>query len=368
MFRALGVVLLSLLSLTVAAGEPTTSPTLTVATWGGAYEAAQREAIFQPFTEATGIDLNIVPYGGGVLPLQAQATGPAKARWDVVDMLRADARQACKAGWLTPFDPAILAPAPDGTPANQDFHADAITDCYVAQLVFASVIAYNDRAFPGEKPQTIADFFDQQRFPGKRALRAAPVGLFEWGLRAYGVPLTQIYDLLSTARGLRLALQRLEGIRDSLIWWQDAAEPTRLLTQGEVTMASGYNGRFFHARVIDGAPISIIWNSALLAENVWAIPQNTPHTELAERFIRFATASERLAAMANRIAYGPTRHSAQRRVGLHVDTEIPMPPHLPTAAQHLKQALKKDYAWYAATSALRQRRFETWQAEYDNPQ
>lgn len=341
--------------------------TLTVVTWGGAYEASQRAAIFEPFTAETGIELRIVRYDGGIGDLRAHLDEEGAPRWDVVDMIRADARTACRAGLLEPFDPAILAPAPDGTPAGEDFIPDAFGDCFVTQLVFATVIAYDDRAFPGEKPDSVADFFDLERFPGKRALRAAPVGMLDWALRSYGVPRSQIYDLLSTERGFRLAFRRLDRIRDRLVWWRGGAEPVDLLKSGEVAMATGYNGRFFHAQVVEGAPISVIWDSALLEYNTWAIPRGTPQRDLAERFIRYATASERLGALANRISYGPARRSAQRRVGLHVTTGIPMRPHMPTAPRHLAQALRKDYEWYARTADLRRRRFEAWLAREGAP-
>lgn len=333
---------------------------VTVLTWGGAYEAAQREALFRPFTAATGIEVEVERYDGGVAPLRAHLAEAGAPRWDVVDMIRADARAACAAGLLEPLDPDKLAPAPDGTPARNDFIAGALGDCAVTQLVFATVIAYDDRAFPGAKPQSVADFFDLERFPGKRALRAAPVGLLDWALRSYGVPRSQVYDLLSTERGLALAGRRLDSIRDSLLWWTAGDEPVAMLRRGEAAMASGYNGRFFQAQAVQGAPISVIWDSALIEHSTWAVPRGTPDRDLAEEFIRFATASERLAAMSNRISYGPARHSAQRRVGLHVETGIPMGPHMPTAPRHLAQALHKDDAWYAQTEALRQRWFESW--------
>ena len=344
----------------VAPGAAAQERTLTVVTWGGAYEAAQRAALFEPFTEATGIAIETVTYNGGVEALRAHLAGDAPPRWDVIDMIRADARTACRAGLLESFDPAILAPAPDGTPPGEDFIAGAIGPCSVSQLVFATVIAYDDRAFPGDKPQSVADFFDLETFPGKRALRKAPAGLLEWALRAYGVPRTQIYDLLSTERGLGLAFRRLDRIRDHTVWWEEGAEPVELLRSGKVTMATGYNGRFFHAQVMEGVPVSIIWDSALLEFNNWAIPKGAPGRDLAERFIRFATTSERLGAIANRISYGPARLSAQRRIGLHATAGIPMRPHLPTAPRHMSQAIVKDYAWYARTAGLRHRWFSDW--------
>jgi len=343
-----------------AAEEPRT---LTVLTWGGAYEASQRAAMFEPFTQATGIEIETVRYNGGIEALRAHLAQPGAPEWDVVDMIRADARAACAQGLLAPFAPDILADSPDGTSPADDFIGGAFGDCSVVQLVFATVIAYNDDAFPGEKPRTVADFFDTERFPGKRALRKAPVGMLEWALRSYGVPRSQLYDLLSTERGLRLAFRRLDSIREDVIWWQGGAEPVDLLTSGQAAMATGFNGRFFHAQVIDGEPISIIWDGALLEYNSWAILKGTPDKDIAEEFIRFATGAERLGDMANRISYGPARKSAQRRVGLHVETGVPMRAHMPTSDRHMATAIHKDDRWYSQTEALRQRRFDWWLAQ-----
>ncbi|WP_119061581.1 ABC transporter substrate-binding protein [Dichotomicrobium thermohalophilum] len=342
-----------------AADEPRT---LTVLTWGGAYEQSQRAAMFAPFTQATGIEIETVRYNGGIEALRDHLAQPGAPEWDVVDMIRADARAACAQGLLEPFDPDILADSPDGVAPEEDFIDGALGDCAIVQLVFATVIAYNDDAFPGEKPRTVADFFDTERFPGKRALRKAPVGMLEWALRSYGVPRSQLYDLLSTERGMRLAFRRLDSIRDDIIWWRGGAEPVEQLTSGHAAMATGFNGRFFHAQVIEGEPISIIWDGALLEYNSWAILKGTADKDIAEKFIRFATGAERLGDMANRISYGPARKSAQRRVGLHVTTGVPMRAHMPTTDRHMATAIRKDDRWYSQTEALRQRRFEAWLA------
>jgi len=336
--------------------------TLTVLTWGGAYERSQQTAMFEPFTRATGVAVETVRYNGGIEALRAHLEAPGAPEWDVVDMIRADARAACRQELLESFDPDILAPAPDGVPPEDDFIDGALGDCSIVQLVFATVIAYDDAAFPGEKPRTVADFFDTERFPGKRALRKAPVGMLEWALRAYGVPRSQLDDLLSTERGLGLAFRRLDSIRDDIVWWRGGAEPVELLARGDVAMATGFNGRFFHAQAVENRPISIIWDGALLEYNSWAILKGTPDKDIAEKFIRFATASERLSDMANRIPYGPARKSAQRRVGLHVTLGVPMSAHMPTTDRHMATAIRKDDRWYSQTEALRQRRFEAWLA------
>lgn len=344
---------------TVAAAE---SDVLTIVSWGGAYEASQRIAYFEPFERATGTRIVVEQYNGGLDGLRQQLAD-GHTDWDVIDMVSADARAGCSEGLLAPFDPSVLAAAPDGTPVRADFIGGALLPCAVVQLVFSTVIAYDERAFPGEKPQTVADFFDVTRFPGKRALKKEPVALLEWALLSYGVPRSQLYDLLSTRRGMRLAFKKLDDIRDHIVWWEDAETPATLLTDGKAAMASGYNGRFFDARTAGDAPISIIWDGQILDYDAWAIPRGTEQQALAEDFIRFATHPDRMAEQAQHIPYGPSRRSAMRRIGVHKATMTPMREQLSTAEHHLGSAIWQDSEWYARTEALRRRLFKAWLSE-----
>lgn len=337
---------------------------LTVATWGGAYEESQRRAYFEPFTEATGIAIKTVHYDGGLRELREQAANN-RPEWDVIDMIQSDASAACQEGLLATIDPRILTPAPDGTPAVDDFMADAIQPCFITQIVFSTVIAFDNRAFPGMKPDRVEDFFDLETFPGKRALRKSPAGLLEWALLSLSVPREQLYDLLSTRRGLELAARRLDGIRGSILWWTSGEEPVELLTSGRAAMATGYNGRFFHARAMEGAPISVIWDGQLIGFNSWTIARASKRAELATEFIAFATQPARMAAQASLISYGPTRKSAQQMVGLHRDTGVPMRPYMPTAPAHMGRAVIRDHRWYSQTVDLREQWFLDWLGRVD---
>ena len=351
--------LLGLCLLLSAPAESEEGPSLSITSWGGAYEAAQRAAYMMPFEQATGVAIDLRPYNGGLEALRRQIESGV-VEFDVLDMTEPDALAACEEGLLAPFDPGILAAPPDGGVLADDLMPGALSDCGIAHLTYATVIAFDDRAFPGVKPRSVADFFDIERFPGKRALRKTPIGNLEWALMAYGVPLAQVYDLLSTERGLRLAFRKLDEIRDHIVWWESGAEAPQLLQSGEVTMASGYNGRFFDARVLEGAPITILWEGQLLDVDVWAIAKNSDKRELAEDFIAFATRAESMSALANRIPYGPQRRSALQRIGLHPEANLPMLPHLPTAPRHLARAIRTDSDWYAHTDDLRERQFKAW--------
>ena len=104
----------------------------------------------------------------------------------------------------------------------------------------------------------------------------------------------------------------------------------------------------------------MIWDGQFLDTGVWAIAKDSPRRDLAEAFIRFATKAESMAAFARYIPYGPMRHSAIRRIGLHADSKVPMMAHMPTSPAHLRRAIRADSLWYARTEAVRRRWFDEW--------
>ena len=344
---------LILLCLVVPAVAKAAEP-LIVTSWGGAYEASQKAAYIEPFEKQSSTAIQLKEYNGGFEMLK----GSGLPAFDVLDMTEPDMLVACAEGLLEPFSALSNSEA-------ADFLDGSLRECGVVHLVFSTVLAYDDRAFPGEKLQTVSDFFNVERFPGKRALRRQPIALLEWALLAQGVPISQLYDLLSTERGMTLAFRKLDQIRDDIIWWTSGSEPPELLKTGKAVMASGFNGRFFDARVNDGAAITIIWDGQLLDASVWAIAKGTPRRKQAEEFIRFATRPQNMATLASHIPYGPTRKSAMRRIGLHVKSNTPMLHHMPTSTANLRRAIRSDSVWYARTEALRQRRFEAWLAKSD---
>ncbi|PMR68542.1 extracellular solute-binding protein [Halomonas heilongjiangensis] len=343
-----------------APAEAANDEVLTVLSWGGAYERAQRAALFEPYTASTGRRVEVAQYDGGLAGLR-RAVEAGEVPWDVIDMTRSEAMAACEEGLLRPLSPALLAPAPDGTPAEQDFLPGSFGRCAITHTIFATVVAYRRDAFPGKRPTTIADLFDQQQFPGPRALQRTPAVNLEWALLSYRVPREELYGLLSTRRGLNLALERL-GELDEIHWWEAGDTPPRLLAEGRVVMASGYNGRFFDAMVNRGVPIEILWDGQVQEHETWAIPRGSPYPEAARDFIRFATTTERLAELSRRIPYGPARRSAAVQVTTHPDSGVDMRLHIPTHPLNAERALAKDEAWYARTLGRINDYFGDWLA------
>ncbi|MDF0601387.1 extracellular solute-binding protein [Psychromarinibacter sp. C21-152] len=352
-FSLLRLALPLVLVLLLAQALPAAAADLTVVSWGGSYEAAQRRAVIAPFEAETGIATEVVQYDGTAAAIARRA---AAEGWDVIDMLSDQARVACAAGLLQEIDAAALL----GRAALADFAPAGPTRCAIPQNVYARVMAYDERAFPGVKPSRIGDFFDTDRFPGKRAVQRGPDGILEWALLAEGVPPEQVYGLLSTDRGLRLAMRRLDAIRDDIVWWTDPAEPAAMLADGRAVMAAGFNGRFFDAARSQAAPINIVWDGRIIGIEVWAIAASTDAPEAARAFLAHALGPDAMARLAERIPYGPARRSAFERIGQNPETGAPMRVFLPNAPGHGARALVRDSLWYANTEELRTRRFESW--------
>lgn len=327
--------------------------------WGGAYEQAVRKSLIEPFAEARNVDVSVATYSGGLREIRAQVES-GQIEWDVVDLEIFDARRGCDDGLLERFPAELLAPALEGTPAVEDFIEGALNECGLGTVLYSVVQAYSVDAFPGEAPAAVGDFFDLERFPGRRGLRRTPQGNLEFALLADGVPKDEVYAALATPEGVERAFGRLEGIRDSIIWWDSPSEPARLLASGEVSMSTAFNGRIFHAQVVEELPLAIAWDRHILESAQWAIVAGTPNLDLALDFVRFAGAPESMARLAARMAYGPVRASAMRFITTHPDLGIDLEPHLPTSAAHAEGALRSDGPWWAENLDSLNERFSRW--------
>ncbi len=332
-----------------------------VVSWGGAYERSQVEAYNKPFTEKTGIKVNMIAADNPATPLKAQVEA-GNVSGDVFDIEVSDAIRLCDEGALVEIDPASLPPAPDGTPAEEDFIDGALLDCAVANIVWGTVIAFDKTKFEGDQPSTAADFFDLEKFPGKRGLPKNPKRTLYLALIADGVPADQIYEVLGTEEGVERALAKLDSIKDSVVWWEAGAQPVQLLADGEVTMATGYNGRFFDAMVAEGKPFEIIWDGQYMDLDMFVIPKDAPHPEAAMEYLKFATDTQRLADQARYLAYGPARKSSAALVGLYQDGKTEMAPHMPTNPDHMKTAVMDDPEFWADHDAELTERFNSWLA------
>lgn len=329
--------------------------------WGGAYGKSHVEAYVKPFEAETGIKVNVADADNPATPIKAMVEA-GNVTTDVASVEYADAVRLCDEGLLELIDTSGLAPAEDGTAATEDFIEGAITDCFVATDVYSMILAYDDSKFPDAKPATPADFFDLEKFPGKRTMRKGAKFNLELALMADGVPAGEVYDLLETPEGVDRAFAKLDTIKNDVIWWEAGAQPPQLLADGEVTMAFAFNGRIFNAAQGEGKPFEIIWDGQIYEMEGWVIPKGAPNKDEALEFVSFSTAPAQQARAAEFISYGPPRRSAAALVGNIEGTEEPMGPHLPTTEENMTNALGSNLDFWVDHDAELNERFNSWLA------
>ncbi|MEO0939535.1 MAG: extracellular solute-binding protein [Pseudomonadota bacterium] len=340
---------------------------MTLVSWGGAYQASQQNAYVAPY-----IEMN-----PGVSAVWDESSAEAVARlramneagsvtWDVVDVVAADAIRLCDEGLALEIDPdEDLAPGADGSSASDDFGDLLVSDCFIPQIVYSTTFGYRTDLVGATPPTEVCAVFDLETYPGMRALERRPINNMEWALYCDGVAKGDIYDVLATDEGQQQALDKLDTIKDSVVWWSAGADTPQLLADGEVVMGSTYNGRLFAAIEEQDQPIGMLWDMQVFDLDGWIIPTGlSPEREARARdFVKFATDTQRLADQAKYISYGPARASSAPLVGKHAELGIDMAPHMPTDPNNAANTLLYNYEFWADYRDDIDAKFQAWLAQ-----
>ena len=343
--------LLSAAAIAAIAATPAMARDLTAVSFGGAYGAAQKEHMVDPYIAATGNNVLFEDYSGGIAEIKAQVEA-GNIQWDVVDIEVIDLERACSEGLLEIIPTDILPPGDDGTPATEDFFEEALAnECGVGVIFWTIIYAYNTETIEGGTPSTIQDFFDTETFPGKRAMRKRPQVNLEWALIADGVPRDQVYETLATDEGQAQAFAKLDTIRGDLVWYESWSQAPQLLNDGGAVLVQSANGRIFKDIQDHNRPFVMVWDSHIFDLDVWSVVKGSPNMEQAMDFVKFATGTVPLSGMQD-VAYGPTRRSAAALVDPAVVND------LPTA--HIDIGLKADGIFWADFGESLGEKFNEW--------
>ncbi len=342
---------------------------MTLVSWGGAYQTSQVRAYAEPYMEMHP-EVSIVwdeSSAEAVARLRAMNEA-GNITWDLVDVVASDAIRLCDEGLAMEIDAdEVLAPAPDGTPASEDFGNLLVSDCFIPQIVYSTTFGYRTDVaeWDGRTPDNICDVFDLENFPGQRSLERRPINNMEWALLCSGVAMEDIYDVLETEEGIQQAFDMLDTIKDETVWWTAGADTPQLLADGEVVIGSTYNGRLFSVIEEQNQPVAMLWDAQVFDLDGWIIPEGLPEDHLARvlDFVRFATDTQRLADQSQYISYGPARASSAPLVGQHADLGIDMAPHMPTDPANAQRTILYNYEWWADYRDDLDARFQAWLAQ-----
>jgi len=342
---------------------------MTIVSWGGAYQASQQKAYVEPYLEMHSEVSSVWDESSPEAVAKLRAMNEAgNITWDLVDVTASDAMRLCDEGLAMEIDhDEVLADAPDGTKASDDFGDLIVSDCFIPQIVYSTTFGYRaDVAeWNGKEPEDVCAVFDLENFPGQRSLEKRPLNNMEWALLCDGVDKEDVYDVLETEEGQQRAFDKLATIKDQTIWWSAAAEPIQALADGEAVIASTYNGRLFSAIAEQDQPIKMLWDAQVFDLDGWIIPEGLPEDRLARvyDFVNFATDTQRLADQAKYISYGPARASSAPLVSTHAELGIDMKPHMPTNPENATNTFLYNYEWWADYRDDLDAKFQAWLAQ-----
>jgi putative spermidine/putrescine transport system substrate-binding protein len=325
----------------VWSGQARAAEQITVADVGGAPGAALRTAFYDPFEKETGIKVIGVAHESDPVTQFKVIVDTGTKLWDVCMVTPDDvARLTNEKNYLEPLE---IAAGPD-----DELIPGAMMPNWFGFSAYGIVMAYRTDVYKKEAPKGWADFWNTEKFPGRRGLYRNPKGVLESALLADGVAPKDLYPL-----DVDRAFAMMDKIRSEVaVWWTAGAQNTQILQSGEVDMADTWSARAF-AAIDSGAPVQIVWNG-LYSIDGWSIPLGTTKLKQAREFIKFCMHPERQAAYSSIVANGPSNLKAYKFITPE-RAKV-----LPTLPENLAGLTVRDYAYWGKNYAAVSERFQEW--------
>lgn len=310
---------------------------IVVTCWGGAYEKGVREIFAEPFTKETGIGVSLVN-NADLTKMKVQVDSK-NVQWDVFDSVGPQITAGSKQGLWEDIDASIVDRADLVSPGGKD---------YVGTYLFGGGVAYDPkRVAEAKRPQTFKDFWDVQRFPGRRGLRTRISEALEMALVADGVAPDKLYPL-DIERGFK-ALDRIKPHVKK--WIETTPETITLLTSNEIDFSYTYLSRVIPAQKA-GSSVAMSMGQTINSLEYLAVPKFSKNREAAMRYIAFCLRPDRQAAFANALYFAPNARKAVPLVSADAK------PYLPDTLNPNNVILND--AWWADNFDALQKRFTEW--------
>ena len=281
---------------------------LVFSSWGGAYQAAQRQAYGIPMGDQFGIEVidDGTPLLGKVRAMEASGN----ITWHVIDQGGGTIHNLGKNGSLEDLDFSVI--------DNRDF-LEILKAPYIGGggITWSEVWAYNADVYPeGNRPDSMDDFYDPVNFPGKRAWAYYPHGEMKFVLLADNP------ELINTPEGraslsapneeqVDRAFELFDEYRDQVdLIWNTGSDCPQLLISGDLDMCTAWNGRIFDA-AREGAPLNICWECGFTINTdgmgiIKGLKDQDPEAfDLAQLFLAWTSLPEINARISLFITYGP---------------------------------------------------------------
>ncbi|PSJ54209.1 extracellular solute-binding protein [Kumtagia ephedrae] len=216
---------------------------------GGEYGDALHKCVEEQLLKEAGIKV-VAETPGGFAKMQAQATSGVITN-ATTDGSTGDLYRLIAADLLEPIDWAKLNPQPMFDEAKHEYGFGA--------QYYSTIMAWRSDV---PAPRNFVDFFDTEKFAGRRVLPDYPE--FVLAFAAMGDGMTP--EEVSKGLDLDRAFKTLERVKDDTIWWQSGAQPAQLLKDQEAQYAIAWSGR-----VADQEGVSYSFNQGMLDISWWMV-------------------------------------------------------------------------------------------------
>jgi putative spermidine/putrescine transport system substrate-binding protein len=264
------------------------STEVVLAGFGGETYDTRHQVVFDSFTELSGARVVDAPWDYGKYLNMVTEPSP---EWDMIDFDGYSLVGLVQAGTA----PAELAEWVRRSDLVDEEYQDYASGGYA----YSVVMGWSPEL--EETPQTWADFFDTERFPGKRAFpRSIYAGTVEIALLADGVPKDELYPL-----DFDRAFRKLDELKGDLVYYDSYAQGQQLLVQGSATMIATANSRMIQLE--DEGRGEFTYNQAILYPwSAFPLTQNAPNADAANALVDTMAHPEVQAEVARRLYLGPT--------------------------------------------------------------
>jgi putative spermidine/putrescine transport system substrate-binding protein len=322
------------------AQEPPKPAQIVINDSGGDMQNAMRSVFYSEFEKRYGIKVvNTSPVDLGKLRAMVQS---GNVEWAVTEIGGEDAIKAEQSGLLEGLDLKVidLSKFPEHL-RNRKF--------VFPKSVYSTVMGYRTDAFKGDKPQSWADFWNVQKFPGPRTMQNSPVDNLEFALLADGVPKEKLYPL-----DLDRAFKKMDQIKKHVaVWWTTGAQSAQVLIDKEAVLGTAWNGRYY-SLIKQGGPVAIEWNQGAIKESAFAIPKGAKDAYWGQKFLAIAAEAQPQGKYADVIGYPGLNLEAIKY------TDPKVAPFLPTYPDYLPKQFWTDLAWWNENGAAVKERWARW--------
>jgi putative spermidine/putrescine transport system substrate-binding protein len=312
---------------------------VTVASWGGAYQEAQAKAFFQPAAKALGITIK-EDTTGGLSDVRLQVTGNA-VKWDLVELGADECARGSKEGLFEKLDYSVI--DADGIPEK------LVREDWIGITYYSVVLIYNTNVYGENGPKTWADFWNVEKFPGRRALGNFPNETLTVAALADGVPPDKVYPL-----DMDRAFAALERIKPHIsVWWDSGGQAMQLIKDGEVDMAAIWNGRA-STLVAEGAPVSYTFDQGVFNPDCMVIPKGSKNKDLAMKALAQFVSPDLQANLPLLIGNGPVNQKAFEIGKIPAERQAV----IVSAPENVKKQMLLDFDYWADHLVEAQERFD----------